>query len=292
MAQQLFKGIFGFLLAAILVLVYNAAFIVYPTQQALVLRFGAVARAPITEAGLQFKLPFIEDVVMIDKQVLDLDSPAQEVNASDRKRLVVDTFARYQIVDPLKFYQAARTVPLANQRLAILLDSVMRRVLGESTFSAIISDKRAILMEKITDQVNKEAASLGINIIDVKIRRADLPSANSQAVYQRMQTERAREAADFRARGEEESRKIRAEADKEVTVLLSEATRDAEKFRGAGDAERNKILADAFGRDPEFFSFYRSMTAYENSLKGDGTKLVISPNGAFFKHLGLSGGKR
>lgn len=285
-------GILGFIVAAVLTVLYNTAFVVYPTTQALVLRFGAIARAPITEPGLQFKLPFVEDVVFLDKQILDLDSPSQEVIASDQKRLVVDAFARYKIVDPLKFYQAAGTVRQANQRMASFLNSATRRVLGEATFSAIVNERRAQLMDKITDQVSREASALGIQIIDVKIRRADLPAANSQAVYQRMQTERAREAADFRARGEEEARRIRAEADKEVTVLLSEAGRDAEKLRGAGDAERNKILAESFGKDPEFFSFYRSLNAYEQSLKGDGTRFVISPSSSFFKHLGFPQGKK
>ncbi|WP_029003141.1 protease modulator HflC [Azorhizobium doebereinerae] len=275
----------GSLLVAILVVaigLYSAAFTVTQNQQALVLRLGSPL-PPITTPGLHWKVPFIDSVVYLDKRILDLENPSQEVIASDQKRLVVDAFARYRISDPLKYFQSVGTVEGANSRLATILNSSLRRVLGESTFTQVVRDEREGLMARIREQVNREAANFGITVVDVRIRRADLPEANSQAVFQRMQTERQREAAEIRAQGGEAAQRTRSRADREVTILVAEANSRGEALRGQGDAERNQIFADAFGRDPEFFTFYRSMQAYEASMKQSDTRLVLSPDSNFFR---------
>jgi membrane protease subunit HflC len=224
--------------------------------------------------------------VLIDKRILDLDSPPQEVIASDQKRLVVDAFARYRITNPLKFYQAVGTIEGANSRLSSVLNSSMRRVLGEATFIEVVRDDRADLMERIKIGMNNEARdNFGIEVVDVRLRRADLPDANSQAVYQRMQTERQREAAEIRAQGNQASQAIRAKADRDVTVIIAEATSKGEQLRGEGDGTRNKIFADAYGKDPDFFAFYRSMQAYELGLTKDGTRMLLSPDSDFFRYF-------
>lgn len=274
--------VLGVILAGAAFVLFNSMFTVFQTQQALVLQLGEAKRV-IREAGLHFKTPFVQNVIYLDKRILDLDSPVQEVIASDQKRLVVDAFARFTISDPLRFYQSVGNEQIARSRLSTVLNSSVRRVLGESSFTAVVRDQRDELMKKITDQVNGEAAKFGIRIVDVKIRRADLPQANSEAIFRRMQTERQREAAEIRAQGNEQSQRIRSRADREVTILKAEATRDGEKLRGEGEAERNKIFAQAFGQDPEFFSFYRSMQAYESSLEGTDTTLVLTPDTDFFK---------
>jgi len=272
------------------VVAYSAMFAVYQTQQALVLRFGQ-PRDVIKDAGLHFKMPFIENVIYIDKRILDLENPAQEVIASDQKRLVVDAFARYQIVDPLRFYQAVGTVQGANAQLAQLLNSALRRVLGESSFQAVVRDDRSALMNRIREQLDREAERYGINVVDVRIRRADLPEQNSQAVYQRMQTERQREAAEFRAQGAQRGQEIRSRADRDVTVLIADATSKSEQIRGEGDATRNRIFAEAFSRDVDFFSFYRSMQAYEAGLKHNDTRMVLKPDSDFFRYFADPSGK-
>jgi len=279
-------GVIAIVVLIVLVAIagYSAAFTVHQTQQALILRFGE-ARRVIQHPGLHFKLPIADAAVLVDKRILDLDSPAQEVIASDQKRLVVDAFARYKITNALGYYQSVGSREVANSRLAQILNSSVRRVLGESTFEDIVRDDRAQLMRLITGQVNAEAEKFGMTIVDVRIRRADLPEENSQAVYRRMQTEREREANDIRARGDEEARRIRARADREVVVVKAEATRESEVIRGEGDAERNRLYADAYGRDPEFFAFYRSMVAYEQGLKAADTSLVISPDSDFFRYF-------
>ena len=268
----------------------SAIFTVHQTKQALILRFGE-ARRVITEPGLNWKVPLADTAIFLDRRILDLDSPALEVIASDQKRLVVDAFARYRIADALKFYQTVGNQRVANSRLSTLLNSGVRRVLGGSSFQAIVRDNRAKLIQDIAGQVNVEAKKLGIEIVDVRIRRADLPAANSQAVYRRMQTERQREAAEFRARGQEQSQRVRSRADRDVVILEAEATRDGEKIRGEGDAKRNAIFAKAFGKDPEFFAFYRSMQAYEKGLKAGSTRLVLSPESTFFRYFQNSSGK-
>lgn len=272
------------LIVLVAIVAFSSAFTVHQTKQALILRFGE-ARRVITTPGLHFKAPIMDTAELIERRVLPLDSPAQEVIAADQKRLVVDAFARYRITDPLRFYQSVTTPELANQRLGGILNSAVRRVLGDASFVAIVRDDRPDLMRRITEQVNNEATKFGINIVDVRIRRADLPEANSQAVYRRMQTERQREANDIRARGEEEAQRIRARADREARVIEAEARRESEVIRGEGDAERNRLYGEAYGRDPEFFNFYRSMEAYEQALKSEDTRLVLSPNSDFFRYF-------
>src|SRR5262249_6928123 len=258
MRLNLVGGLVAVLIIVALVIAYGALFSVYQTRQGLVGRLGPPGRV-IVEPGLNYKIPLIDSVINIDKRILDLENPAQEVIASDQKRLVVDAFARYRIKDVLKFYQTVGTVEGANSQLSILLNSALRRVLGEATLTQVVRDQREHLMARVREQLDNEAQAFGIGVVDVRIRRADLPEENSQAVYQRMQTERQQEAAQYRAEGAQRAQEIRAKADRDVTVLLAEAQSKGERTRGEGDAERNRIFADAYGRDPDFFSFYRSM---------------------------------
>ena len=262
-----------------------SVFIVKQTEQAIVLRFGGPVRE-IKDPGLYFKVPFADTVEYFDKRILDLDTRPQEVIASDQKRLVVDSFARYRITDPLRFFQTIRDEAFARTRLGPILDSSLRSVLGAAVFEDIVRDDRAELMNRITAQVNRSAQDFGVEIMDVRIKRADLPQANSEAIYSRMQTEREREASEIRAQGEEISRRIRARADRDVTVLTAEATRQSETLRGEGEGERTRILAEAFGKDQDFFRFYRSMQAYEEGLRASDTRLVISPDSDFFRYFG------
>lgn len=259
---------------------------VQQTQQALVIQFGNPVAA-ITEPGLHVKYPWpFQNVLYLDKRVLNLDLPEEEVIAQDKKRLVVDAYARWQITDPLRFYQTLFNRERARVRLTPILGSNVRRILGAETFAAVLSDQRAELMLDIRDAMNTETTNFGINVLDVRIRRADLPAANSDAIYRRMQQERVREANEFRAQGEQISQEIRSRADRDATVIRAEATRQSEILRGEGDAERNRIFAEAFGQDPDFFAFYRSMRAYEGALGGDNTTVVISPDSEFFQYFG------
>ncbi|MEP2924388.1 MAG: protease modulator HflC [Bauldia litoralis] len=290
MRRGLFGGIGLAIIVVIGIVLYLSFFIVDQTQQALVLRFGDPVDV-VTEPGLNTKLPLIDDVIYLDKRILDLDSPPLEVIASDQKRLVVDAWGRYKIVDPLRFFQSVGSVTTAQQRLSVLLNSAVRQVLGDATFIQLVRDERADLMSRITQRVDREAQSFGIDFVDVKISRADLPEANSQAIYQRMQTERQREATELRALGEQQARRIRAEADRTATVIVAEAQQQSERVRGGGEAERNDIFAKAFGADPDFFAFYRSMQAYENGLGGSSdTSLVISPDSEFFRFFNDASG--
>ena len=260
------------------------------TEQALVVRFGEPVDI-VTEPGLHFKAPFIDTVIPVDKRILDLENASQEVIASDQKRLVVDAFARYRIKDALRFYQSVGTIQAANLQLTTLLNASLRRVLGEVTFIQVVRDEREALMGRIRDQLDKEAEGYGIQVVDVRIRRADLPEQNSQAVYKRMKTERQREAAEFRAQGGQKAQEIRSNADREVTVIVAEANSKAEQTRGEGDAERNRLFAEAYGKDPDFFAFYRSMAAYENGLKSGDTRYLLRPDSDFFKYFGAPSGK-
>lgn len=278
-------GILAILVAVLAAAAYACLFIVNPTQQALVLTFGRIDKV-VTEPGLNVKMPApFQNVIYLDKRILDLNMPPLEAIASDKKRLVVDAFARYRISDPVLFYQRVQNVRVANQRLSTFLQSSLRSELAKASFSAVVRDNRAGLMENIRRDVSTAASELGIEVVDVKIRRADLPEANSQAIYARMQTERQREATELRAQGEEQARRIRSRADRDATVLVAEAKRDAEIIRGDGDAERNRIFAEAFGEDPSFFAFYRSMQAYEAGLRQGSTSLVLSPDSSFFKYF-------
>ena len=301
--QLMRPGLAGGAIAVILLIAvvigYSTLFTVSQTQQALVVRLGKPVRV-ITEPGLNVKVPFIDAVIYIDKRILNVESPAQEITLSSQdtstraelvgERLVVDAFVRYRITDPLKFYQTVGASG-ADAQLSILLNSALRRVLGAATLSDVVRDKRDELMKKMRDQLDFDAKPFGIEIVDVRIRRADLPKPNSQAVYQRMQTERQREAAEFRAQGSQKSQEIRAKADRDVTVLLADATSHAEQVRGEGDSERNRIFADAYGRDPDFFGFYRSMQAYEKSMQRGDTRLVLRPDSDFFRYFSDPSGR-
>lgn len=277
------SGFLVIILLLVAIVGYTSIFIVNPTQQALVLQLGRIVEQPKEDPGFYFKIPFVQNVVYLDNRVLNLDMPPLEPISSDKKRLVVDAFARYRISDPVLFYQRVQNVETANRRLSTLLQSSLRSELGKTSFVALVRDDRSGVMEAIRKDVGANAKELGIEVVDVKIRRADLPDANSQAIYERMKTERQREATELRAQGEEVARRIRSRADRDRTVLVAEANRDSEIIRGDGDAERNKIFAEAFGADPEFFAFYRSMQAYEAGLQQGDTSLVLSPDSSFFR---------
>jgi len=275
------------------VLLYASLFTVHQTQQAVVLRFGAV-RQVITDPGLYMKAPFVDVVLPVEKRVLDLDIPAQTVLSSDRQNLEVDAFARYRIRDALRFYQTVNNQTNADARLQSFVNAAMRNTLANASFPEIIRTNRVQLMERIAETVNRQAADLGIEVIDVRLTRVDLPPANSEAVFRRMQTEREREAADLRAQGAQRANAIQARADRDVIVIEAEANRTAEELRGAGDADRNRILAEAYGRDPDFFAFYRSMLAYEQALMTSDratTQMVISPDSDFFRFFASPAGR-
>lgn len=279
-------GFLAAVAAAIAVIVaLSSIYTVDMTEQALLLQFGA-PKGVVTEPGLHTKLPFVQDVVYLPKKLLNLEALPEEVIAQDKKRMVVDAFARYRIADPLRFYQALTDERTAALRLTPILSSNVRRVLGSQSFSAMLSVKRARLMLDIKDNVNQDAAGFGIRIVDVRIRRADLPEQNSEAIYKRMQKEREREASEFRAEGQETKQRIVSRADREVTVLTAEATRESEILKGQGDAEKTRILGDAYGQDQEFFAFYRSMQAYRDAFDGDNTTMVLSPDSDFFRYFG------
>lgn len=276
--SAIFIIIFGVIAAA----AYFAFFIVHQNEQAIVLQFGKPVRI-ISDAGLYWKVPVVETVDYFDKRILDLDTAEQEVTAADQKRLKVDAFARYRIVDPLLFYQAVRDERNVRTRLGPVIESSLRRVLGSSTFADLVRDKRELLMKRIAQQVNEEGKEFGLEVVDVRIKRADLPDQNQKNVYDRMRAERQREAAEFRAEGAGAASRIRANADREVTIIKAEAMREGEQTRGEGDGERNRIFADAFSRDPGFFAFYRSMQAYEAGFKAGDTRMLIAPDSEFFR---------
>jgi len=276
--------------------VYLSAFIVRQTEQAIVLEFGKPVNVinehevgedgkPVNAAGLYWKIPVVQTVEFYDKRILDLEAEPLEVIASDQKRLVVDAFARFRITNPLLFYQTVRDERIARQRLSNIIESSLRNALGGATFVEVVRDKREDLMLAILKRVNGEAKDFGIEVVDVRIKRADLPEANSEAVYRRMQTERQREATEIRSEGNAAANRIRATADREATVILAEATKKAEVIRGEGDAERNQIFAEAFGKDKDFFAFYRSMQAYETGMSANDTRLLLSPTSEFFRYF-------
>jgi len=271
------------LLALLLVMIvaYMSLFTVQQTEQTIVLQFGKPVDV-VTDPGLHFKAPW-NSVINVDKRILDLENPSQEVIASDQKRLVVDAFARYRIKDALRFYQSVGSIQAANLQLTSLLNAALRRVLGEVSFITVVRDEREKLMGRIREQLDREAGGYGIEVVDVRIRRADLPEQNSQAVYDRMKSERQREAAEFRAQGGQKAQETRSKADRDVTVIIAEANSQAEQTRGVGDAERNRLFAEAYGKDADFFAFYRSMTAYENGLKAGDTRFLLRPDSEFFR---------
>jgi len=267
---------------------YSTFFIVKETHQAIVLQFGSPKKI-YKDAGLHYKIPFIQNVQLIDKRVLEIDAPPEEIIASDQKRVIIDAFAKYIITDPLKFAISVGNERVANSRLGTIINARIRGVVGKDPLESLLSSNRNKIMQQITLQVADEADDFGMKVIDVRIKRADLPVANSEAIFKRMQTERSREAKEFRAEGAELAQEIKAKADKDVAIILAEARKKSQILRGEGDGQRNKIFADAFGRDPEFFSFYRAMQSYEKSLQSGQTSLVLSPDSDFFKFFGESG---
>jgi membrane protease subunit HflC len=272
-------------LIVVLIVVLSATYKVDQRQSAILLQFGE-PRDVLRTPGLRLKTPFVQNVEYFDNRILDFDAPAEEVILSDQKRLVVDSFIRYRIVEPLSFFQTVGNEGVVRNRLGAVLNSSTRQMLGQVPLISVLSGERAQLMHQIRDLVNRQSLRLGVDVIDVRIRRADLPEENSQAIYRRMQTEREREAKEFRAQGEEESQRIRSRADRERTVLLAEAKRESEILRGEGDAEAVRIFADAFGRDTDFFAFYRSMQAYGKALGQNDTTMVLSPDSEFFRFFG------
>ncbi len=283
MIRTLFAALVA-LLGMAAALVYASAFIVHQNEQALVLRFGDPKQV-IREPGLNWKLPFVDTIEKFDKRILDLDTAEQEVTASDQKRIVVDAFARYKIVDPLEFYKNVRNESRVRAVLGPLIESAIRRVLGGATLADVIKDRREPLMKDIAAQVNREGKDYGVEVVDVRIKRADLPQQNLESVFNRMKADRVREATELRAQGEAEKNRIQANADRDVTIIKAEAVKKSELLRGDGDAERNRIFNDAFGRDPEFFRFYRSMQAYEQAIKPNETRMLLSPESEFFRYF-------
>jgi membrane protease subunit HflC len=267
---------------AVLFGILSSFFTVDQTQQALVLQFGEPKRL-VNKPGLNFKIPFIQEVTYFEKRVLSLVSQdSEEVILADQKRLEVDTYSRFRITDPLLFYQTVRNEFGARQRLESIIDSSVRRVFGKFELTAILSDARTKIVEDIGDEVNSTIKKLGMEIVDVRIRRADYPEATSQNIFNRMKTEREQEAKEFRAQGAEEAQKIRSDAEKQKTILLAEAKRKSESIRGNGDGRAIKIYADAFGKDAKFFKFYRSMLAYEKTFVDKDTTMILSPESEFF----------
>ena len=291
MSEKILK-ISIFVAVLIGLLIYSTFFIVKETHQAIVLQLGEPKKV-YKDAGLYFKIPLIQNVHFLDKRVIDIDAPAEEVIALDQKRIIVDAYAKFIINDPLKFYISVGNERIAQSRLASIINAKIRGVLGKENLVNLISTNRNKLMSQITKDVAEEAKDFGIDVIDVRIKRADLPSANSEAIFKRMQTERTREAKEFRAQGFEVGQTIKSIADKEAAIILADARKTAQITRGEGDGLRNKIFAEAFGRDPEFFSFYRAMQSYEKSLiSGSETSLVLSPDSEFFRYFGESGLKK
>ncbi|MEH6630371.1 MAG: protease modulator HflC [Halopseudomonas aestusnigri] len=274
--------IVGILFLGLALLASSSFFTINPTQQVMVLQFGQHKRT-IKEPGLHFKLPFVEDVVVFERRVLNLDPPVKRMLLSDKKPLNVDSFARYSISDPLTFFKTVRTEAGARDRLEAMIISELLKVMGTVDLNTVLSEEREVFMERVLTSVNAQAKRFGIDVLDIRIRRADLPGETSQAVFARMKTEREREAAENRAQGFELAQRIKATADREVTVLSAEATKESEILRGQGDATLTKILNEAYGQDPEFFKFYRSMQAYEDALANKGTYMVISPDSEFFE---------
>lgn len=285
--------IIGAVVAALAFVSFNTFFVVDQAQQALVVQLGSPVKV-IKEPGLAYKVPFFQNVIFFSKRVLVLPGESGLIITQDRKNIIVDAFARYRISDPLQFYTSVRgTEDMARLRLTPILNASLRRVLGEQQFKALLSGERSVLMRSIRDELSAGAKSLGVEIVDVRIQRSDLPESNLPAVFQRMRAERQRVAEGSRAEGDQKAQELRSTADKEATVIKATAQQKADILRGEGEAERNRILGDAYGRDPEFFSFYRSLQAYEEALSGDTTTMVLSPNNPFFKYFqkGQTGGR-
>ena len=286
------KKIFAPIILVLLFTIFSALFIVKQTEQALVLQFGDPIRV-IKEPGLKIKIPLIQNAVFYDTRVLDFDAEVEEVILSDQKRLLVDAFIRYQIVDPLKFYQSVSNENGFKARVGGILSGSLRRVLGSNPLEVVLSVNRSELMEKIQGELDKESANFGVKMIDVRIKRADLPKANSEAIFARMRAEREKEARQFRAEGSEESQIIKSTAEKERTVIIADANKKSQTIKGEGDGKAIKVYAEAFNKDKEFFKFYRSMEAYKKVFKegDDDPTLILSPDSDFFKYFGNQSGK-
>ncbi len=294
--MKLLSGALGVLVVLAGVLAYFTLFIVHQTQQAMIMEFGQLRKVinvdpKKNEAGLHWRIPFVQNVIYFEKRILDLDAPPQEVVMEGNVPLIVDAFGRYRIVNPLLFYQSVRNINGAASRLEPILNESLRGVLGGSSYIEVVRDKRELMMSRILEQVNRKTKDFGVRFVDVRIKRADLPEDNSKKVFERMISERERIAKLIRAEGNEQAQIIRAKADREVIEIKAEANRKASIIRGEGDAERNRIYAEAFGRDPDFFAFYRSMEAYEKGLKSGNTRMLLSPNTEFFRYFNQSSGK-
>ena len=286
-----FWHILGVIFVAFLIVGLSSTYIVYQSEQAIVLQFGEPIRV-VREPGLKFKVPFVQNVVFYDARLLNLDPPAQEVVLNDKKRLDVDSFTRYKIIDPLKFYQTVRTENQARSKLAEIVNSSLRKVLGRITLTELLSEQRTQIMSDISNTVKKDAEAIGVSVADVRIRRADLPREVMQAINDRMKTERQRDAKEFRAKGQQEAQNIRAKADKEATIIIAEAEKNAQITRGEGDKEAVQLWNKTVGQDVEFYDFYRSLDAYRKSLSDNATSLVLSPDSDFFKYFNQGMKKR
>ena len=283
-------AVIGIIVIAAGIIVSSALFTVHQTQQALVLQFGNPVRAE-TEPGLKFKLPFIQNVTFFDRRILDLDPPAQEIILNDQKRINVDSFVRYKIIDPLEFRKTAQSDANFRQIFGGRLNAAVRSEVGKVLLGDMLSNKRNDVMQRITEQLKVQAPQFGIEVVDVRIGRTDLPETTSQSVYNRMRSQRIAEAAKLRAQGAELKAKTQAEADRDRTIILAEAQKNSQILRGQGEGAKTTILNEAFGQDMDFFEFYRSMEAY-NEAFGEGTTMVLSPDSDFFKFFGDISGKK
>ena len=276
-------AIIGIVIVVLVVVAVSSMFPVRQTEQAIVVQFGNPVRV-IREAGLHFKMPFIQNVIYYDNRILSLDPQGQEVPLSDQKRIIVDSFARYRIVDPLEFYKTVRLESVLNDRFGAILNATVRNQLGSSDLQDLLTERRSEIMRQITTRVRERSGDFGIEVVDVRIGRTDLPQETSQSVFNRMRSSRIAQAKELRAEGEELKAKIQAEADRDRTVLLAEAQKTSDTLRGEGDAQRNRILGEAYGKDPEFFRFYRSLEAYRGSL-ADGSTMLLSPDSEFLRYF-------
>lgn len=274
------------IIAIIIAIIFlaNMLFVVEQTEQAVIFQFGQPVKV-IKEPGLNVKMPFIQNILHFDSRLQEINTEDKEVIAYDQKRLIINAFVKYKIVDPVLYYTTVRDENGFNNKFSTILDSSLRQVIGEVPLNSLLSEKRSDVMEKIQDVVAEKAKDFGVEVIDVRITRSDLPEANSVAIYKRMQTDREREAKEIRAEGDETAQKIRANADKEKTFLIADAKKKAEAIMGEGEAEANKIYAKAYSKDPAFFEFYRTMNAYKKSLNNNNTKIILSPNNEFLKGL-------
>jgi membrane protease subunit HflC len=275
----------------LLIVIGNPFYVVEQRQQALVLQFGKYVKE-VKKPGLHLKIPLIQNVVYFDKQILNLEADKKEVIAKGKKKFIVNAFAKYQITDPLKFYQSVGDVGKVRTRLNPIFESSLREVLGKFPLAALLTNERTDIMKKITELLSVQSANFGIEVLDVRIVRADLPKENRSSIFRRMQTDREKEAKEHRAEGAEEAQRIKSRAEKDRQILLADAQRQAEEIRGEGDAISSKIFADSFNLDPEFYAFYRSLKAYRQSMAKDNTKVILSPSSEFLKYFSELNGKR